>query len=90
MSKGSELAAAVITRKRKSSGSESSSTSTTKQTSSSGSSTKAVKNLTPSSYHALSTTFNKLSDSKKWKLEDDVYVEDLLYDYAKSRKIEKQ
>jgi hypothetical protein len=89
MSKESELTAAVITRKRKSSGSESSSTSTTKQTSSSGSSTKAVKKLTPSSYHALSTTFNKLSDSKKWKLEDGAYVEALLYDYAKSRKLEK-
>lgn len=89
MSKKSESAAAVITRKRKISGSETSSTSTTKKASSSGSSTNAVKNLTPSSYQALSATFNKLSDSKKWKLEDGIYVEDLLYDYAKSRKNEK-
>jgi hypothetical protein len=37
----------------------------------------------------MSTTFSRLSDSKKWKLEDGVYVEDLLYDYAKSRKNEK-
>ncbi|KAG2210076.1 hypothetical protein INT46_001906 [Mucor plumbeus] len=29
---------------------------------------------------------NALSDSRKWKLEDGVYAEDLLYDYAKSRK----
>jgi signal transduction histidine kinase len=74
-------------RKRKISSSETSSTSTTKKASSSGNSTNAVNNLTPSSYQALSTTFNKLSDSRKWKLEDGVYVEDLLYDYANQEKM---
>lgn len=78
MSKKSEPTAAVTTRKRKTSGSETSPISTTKQASSSSSSTNAVKILTPSSYHALSTTFNKLSVSKKWKLEDGVYVEDFM------------
>jgi len=53
--------------------------------SSSWNSTNAVKSLTFSCYEALSTTFEKLSDSKKWKLEDGIYVEDLLYEYAKSR-----
>ncbi|EIE87277.1 hypothetical protein RO3G_11988 [Rhizopus delemar RA 99-880] len=30
-----------------------------------------------------------MSETKKWKLKDGVYVEDLLYDYAISRKREK-
>ncbi|KAL9542954.1 hypothetical protein MBANPS3_008348 [Mucor bainieri] len=52
------------------------------------SSTSTVKSLTSSSYLALSATFESMSDSMKWKLKDDVYVEDLLYDYAKSREKE--
>ncbi|KAG2228442.1 hypothetical protein INT48_001519, partial [Thamnidium elegans] len=70
--------------------SEASSTSSTKETSSSGSSTNAVKTLTSASYQALSTTFNQMSETKKCKLKDGIYVEDLLYGYAISRKREKE
>lgn len=79
----------TITRKRKISISETSSTSSTKETSSSVNNTNIVKTLTSASYEALSTAFNQMSETKKWKLKDGVYVEDLLYDYAISRKREK-
>ncbi|KAG1598366.1 hypothetical protein G6F47_006485 [Rhizopus delemar] len=78
----------TITRKRKISISETSSTSSTKETSSSVNNTNIVKTLTSASYEALSTAFNQMSETKKWKLKDGVYVEDLLYDYAISRKRE--
>lgn len=73
-------------RKRKFSQSEASSS---KKTSSSSNNSSGVKSLTVSSFRDLERTFKNLTDSKKWKLEDGLTVEDILYEYATSRKIEK-
>lgn len=68
----------TIIRKRKISVSETLSTSNAKEASSSASSTNTVKALTSASYQALSTAFNQMSETKKWKFKDGIYVEDLL------------
>lgn len=70
-------------------GRSSSRTTSRKQTTTSSSATNTVTTLNSESFQNLSTTFQQMSAAKKWKLENNVFVEDILFNYALLRKREK-